>query len=752
MSRWHLLASQAVFLGIVCPLLMILDGLLSWRLRRARIEDADAPAPNSTKERVAWALAVIAAEFPLLRLAPPLLPEKLWGDTETHARMGRDLALYGLDSGWLDGLLAGFPFAQHYPPLPWLSLALEVALGLSPVRAVQWLGWTFLFLTPLVVYFCLLEVPRVRPALAAMGAGFVALISPYNPFFGGFEVFFSVGLISQTMGLPLVLLWMRSVLRGDGWGKVVLWSILAAASHPQLSVAGVLFLGFGVVAAGSRALLTRFLWGAVMLGVTALGLYGQGMVGLRVPFGWPDAFGWRHVGFTPDRLIWWLEDGDLFDQGGSGVMTNWMIAALLLALPRLRRPEVRGAFFALVLGLLVSVSGPSLPKLGMLGELALKFIQPLRFVALLPIAAAVLIVVVTEALARNLAEFSRLRARPLPLGWVRGVLVAASAICLIFALPPRLAYVRTWPDVLRRLKPPPGYDADLVKSWLSEPAEGRVWYDAEDESFVRLFTLDGLSLDTPRQIGATGAVGGHVGVHLLAFNRLEPSRPGSVRRAEALGVRHLLWPKDEVPSEWRELHASEAMRMLVREGGGDLWGVGCITKRYSGDNRALGRKLYAELRTSEGADHLLDPARYIEIEWTKGEVRESEVPLEGCSSEGAQLRPLESRPGFYRAEIESDHPVDVVLRIAYFQNFRVTMDGNDEPRRAVAPGFVSLRVPAGRHTVVVESRVWPGMLPSFGPAALILLLLAGARSRAGSAWLSRIFRRGQSRVSMRPSV
>src|SRR5690606_20368769 len=159
-------------------------------------------------------------------------------------------------------------------------------------------------------------------------------------------------------------------------------------------------------------------------------------------------------------------------------------------------------------GLLVSVSGPSLPKLGMLGELALKFIQPLRFVALLPIAAAVLIVVVTEALARNLAEFSRLRARPLPLGWVRGVLVAASAICLIFALPPRLAYVRTWPDVLRRLKPPPGYDADLVKSWLSEPAEGRVWYDAEDESFVRLFTLDGLSLDTPRQIGATGAVGG----------------------------------------------------------------------------------------------------------------------------------------------------------------------------------------------------------------------------------------------------
>ncbi len=731
---------------------MILDGLLSWRVRRAGIRDTDALETTSQRGRLVGAVAVIAAEFPLLLLAPPWLPEKLWGDTETHARMGRDLALHGFGSGWLDGLLAGFPFAQHYPPLPWVSLALEISLGLSPVRAVQWLGWLFLFLTPLVVYLCLLEVPRVRPALAATGAGFVALISPYNPFFGGYEVFFSVGLVSQTMGLPIVMLWMRSVLRGDGFGKVLLWSILAAASHPQLSVAGVLFLGFGVVALGQRKLLTRFLWGAATLGLTALGLYGQGMIGLRVPFGWPDGFGWRHVGFAPDRLIWWLEDGDLFDQGGSGVMTNWTIAALLLAVPRLGRPEVRGAFCALALGLLISVSGPSLPKLGMLGDFALKFVQPLRFVALLPVAAALLIAVATEAVARDVAAISSGRLRRLSLDWVRGGFIAAGAVCLIFALPPRLAYARAWPSVLSRFKSPPGYDTELVKSWLDEPAEGRVWYDTEDEDFIRLFTHDALSLDTPRSIGATGAVGGHVGVHLFAYARLEPLRPGSARRAEALGVRHLLWTGEALPSEWRELHAAGKMRMFEREGGSDLWGVGCVREGYSGENRALANKIYGELRTGVGADHLLDPSRYVELEWTEGDLLVREVPLDGCSAEGARLRPIERRPGRYRAEVETDHPVDVVLRIAYFQNFRATIDGKNEPRRAVAPGFVSVRVPAGRHTVVVESRVWLGMIPSLGPAALALLLLASARARAGSAWFSRVLRPRQSRVSTRPSV
>src|SRR5690606_2286847 len=131
------------------------------------------------------------------------------------------------------------------------------------------------------------------------------------------------------------------------------------------------------------------------------------------------------------------------------------------------------------------------------------------------------------------AAISSRRSRRLSLDWVRGGLIAAGAVCLIFALPPRLAYVRAWPSVLSRFKSPPGYDTELVKSWLAQPAEGRVWYDIEDEDFIRLFTHDALSLETPRSIGATGAVGGHVGVHLFAYARLEPLRPGSARRAEA---------------------------------------------------------------------------------------------------------------------------------------------------------------------------------------------------------------------------
>jgi len=712
---------------------MLLDGLLVWRLRKTKPTLEATPFATNRSARAIAGLGVLFAQFPLLFLSPGALPAKLWGDAETHARVARDIVLHGLQQGWLDGLLAGFPFAQHYPPLPWLTLALEISLGLSPERAIQWLGWSFLVVTPLIVYICLTELPRVSVSFAALGAVFFSWIAPYNEFFGGYEVFYRSGLISQTMGLPFVLLWVRSVVRAERTSLIFLWSALAMATHPQLSIAGVLFLGLALVALGQRRRLKTYVWGSAALGLFAVAIYGQGAAQLRVPFGWPESFAWRQVGFSASRLEWWLVDGDLFDQEASGVLTQLTIVSALLSLPRLHRPLVRVASLTFVLGLMLSVSGPLLPALGPLGAFLLKFIQPLRFVALLPPAAALLVTVVLDQLSQDLIRVARGRAREKWMIWIRRGMVAALSGLLLAALPNRLEFVQKWPHLLAKLERPDGYELAQVSQWLAQPGRGRIWYDVESKVMMRVFSYDALSLRTRHPIASTLAVGGHVGVLLEAYPRLEPFREGSARRAEALGVRTALLAEARVPAGWISVARSGSMQLVEQNPPIDLIGAGCISSRYSGSNANLARRLFADLRDTTSTDRILDPKKLVQLEWSEGEVREAEVPREGCSIATVSVHEFSEAPGRFRAEVTSANPVDVVVRAAYFPSFVLRLDGVVQPIRVVAPGFPSIRMPAGRHELIAEAKVWNGMLPYLGVATLGLAGLAFGRSERGCA-------------------
>lgn len=731
---------------------MLFDGLMVWWLRRRGARSEQSPRDSSRNARRAGLVAVLLAEFPLLRLAPPSIPEKLWGDAETHARMGRDLARYGLESGWLDGILAGFPFAQHYPPLPWLALALEISCGVSPVRAVQWLGWLFLALTPLVVYGCLVQIPRMSAIFAALGAIFFAWIAPYNEFFGGYEVFFSCGLLAQTMGLPLVLLWMRSVVRRDSSALILLWSGLVMGTHPQLGVAGFLFLGIGLVAIGRAPLLRTYLWASAALGAFGFGIYGQGMATFRVPFGWPEGFGWRHMGFPASRLVWWLEDWDLFDQNGNGLLTALSIAAWLLALPRLKQPAVRAVAAVFALGLLISVSGPSLPKLGVFGALILKFIQPLRFVALLPVAGAALVAVVSQAWSKDLSQLARGIAPVLRAVWVeRGLGVALALLCAP-SIAGRIDYATKWPQMLTNFVVPRGYDFSRVRSWLLGSPEQRVWFDSTDSELVKLAGYDGFSVNSTRAIATTSAVGAHVGFLLAASQKIEPKRAGSDRRAEALGVRNVLTTLPQSPEGWRVVDRSGEVAFLEHERPTDLVGLGCVVGHYTGSNAALSNRLHADLRDAHATDRILDPEKFLEIRWSAGEVVETGAAPAGCLASDARARLISSSPGLYRVAVESSHPIDVVLRVTYFQSWKLSLDGAPQALRAVAPGFLTLRVPPGRHEITADSAVWAGMRSSLGLAALALLALALGRSPLARSRLLSSVSSGRSRVSTRPSV
>jgi hypothetical protein len=83
-------------------------------------------------------------------------------------------------------------------------------------------------------------------------------------------------------------------------------------------------------------------------------------------------------------------------------------------------------------------------------------------------------------------------------------------------------------------------------------------------------------------------------------------------------------------------------------------------------------------------------------------------------------------PGAIEAVVEAPAPVDVVLRVSAFPTWRVTLDGETVGRTdVVAPGFVAVRVPSGRHRVAAVVSTLPGyaVFIALGAAGVVLASL-----------------------------
>jgi hypothetical protein len=159
-------------------------------------------------------------------------------------------------------------------------------------------------------------------------------------------------------------------------------------------------------------------------------------------------------------------------------------------------------------------------------------------------------------------------------------------------------------------------------------------------------------------------------------------------------------------------------------------GVGCIVRAWRGNDGALRSRLVEALRNEEGADRLLDPNRFVELRHDGAHaVVESEVGEGACAFEGARVTLKAREPGALEAVVESSSPLDVVLRVAAFPTWAISVDGARASRTAlVAPGFPSVRVPAGRHRVVAVAGALPGYLVLVVLAAVAVAALGLVRA------------------------
>jgi hypothetical protein len=729
-----LLLGQLVLLGLLCLLILCATWLV---LRGAAGEPRGSVAwhaPRGRHEIAAGALLVLVSSLPLLFVAPWTHGSAHFfpADAASHAKVALEIAREGLPHGWLESYLGGFPFGHHYPPLGWLLLALGMRAGLAAGTAVNSLGFIATLAAPMALYAACVRA-GARPIHAACAGCMLSLVSPYNPFVGGFEVYFTIGLLSQAVALPLCIGFAAAVARGAR-AEAALLGALSMSAHPQLCSACIVLIGIVASldgARGRRGAVACALGASVLAGAA---LYGQGLQTLRVPFGWPPGITWRQLGFGAARLVWWFRDGDLLDKDSHvPALTSLALASALTCALLFERRAARALLLLALAGVAVSSSGRALATLPKWGPLLLEFAQPLRALALVaPIFAALLAVALEEGIARL-----RGVAPPGP-GKLRQLTtltaVAVSLCALGLAVPARMRAARQ----LRELRAGSaagrcvgvlGFDRAKLSSWFHSLRGGSLWFDQrEAQPLATCLESQGLELESRAPIGNTSAVGSHVGLLWVAAKQLQPERAGAAGRAQALGIGYVIRVASAgaapLPGFARR-EVSGQVELLEVAGAGRAH-LGCVRERWSGSDRALRERLTRELSTAQGADHLLEPERFVELVQGQGDVTVARVDRE-CDATHATLDVAEREPGALEAVLESDAPVDLAFSATAFPTWRVSVDGAPGvPAGMIAPGYVYVHIGRGRHRIVatVSSMsgygVWLG-LAGLGVAALAWL-------------------------------
>ena len=736
-------------LGVVVLVALVACG---WLARRERLHGAVPPArwERASSSRLSWCIAwatVALAHAPYLReVASYVGPRALmWSDQFSHAAVGQALAKGALAHGWIDTYNGGFPFGPHYPSVGWLTIAGLVVLGVPASQAVKLLGVASTLAVPAVVLFLARRL-GMRPAAAALGTIALSTVTPYTSFVGGWGTFLTIGLVSQSLAMPIVIAWVFSLF--DRRALAPALAALAVAAHPQIfTPAAIVVLVTAVVAfdARARAAVMRSFIAAAALGVA---LYGPGVATLHTPFGWPPMEPWRTVGYGAGRLADWFGDGDLLDWERPPIFTYAWIVAMVVVVARAHVSRVcRGVAVAAVVTLFLAVCGRWYVHAGALGAFLATFLQPMRALALVPVAAAATIAVALQELGAVAIAVSAERGSLLAAHAARAAPWVATVGFALTVFPSNARFASTlravqdeeWRGACRERVP--GFDAPTLAGWVAHLDRGRVAFD-EGDHLEHCPALFGVELASAVPLSESLGAGAHVGVACVAFQALRPAARDSAMRAESLGIRtiiHRASRKLTPDDAWRTIATRGEVEMSERVGGTDVVGVGCVSHRWSGSDAALRDALFADL---VGDAHVLeDPRALTELVTTSGPVVREDIAHDDCDARAADVREIKREPGVYEATVLATSDVDVVFRASAFPTWRVVVDGVRATVKVVAPGWFAVRVRAGAHHVIAEVSPLRGYAAGIVLALVVVLLVStGALGRARKALANRAAR------------
>lgn len=716
---------------VLILILVLFVLVLHLAARRSR-----APSSLAPSTRRAWIVATLAI---VASLAPVLLDahllagprSRLVSDASSHLSVAEDIASHGLPHGWIPTYNGGFPIGLHYPPVGWLLTAGLLRLGVHPVVAIKGLGLGALVAVPLLIFLAS-RLAGARAASAATGAIAIAWITPYIQFTGGWESFFVVGLLSQALVIPAVVLWVASLAMRSRVDPAPVVAALCAATHPQVFAVASVTIAGGVLATGRRELIARACRSILGGGLVALALYGPGVRTMTPPFGWPPDLGWRHVGFGPSRVLEWVVEGDLLDYRHGGAITAAWCASCVVHLLRPREPASRALLVSTLVTIVLAGSGPALARTGAFGAAVLSVFQPMRALAMMPVVATASIIGALDTIATWLAAIGeqlppkaqRLSSLALPYTLV---LVALAVV------PPRASKLHNLAlNLSRDLNPdacaPPidGFAGDVVEHWLSVAPHGRIAFSTD--SLHTCAATHGSELRRSEPMASSFGAGAHVGIHAVAFDSVASAAPTSAARAEALGVRTLIHTRAQrpgPPEAWQLVHRAGELEVSRRIGGTDYVGLGCIRHVLLGREKEIAAELFAMLDNHAARSTFLDDVRtLIELRPSDGPSRHEPIDAGECDETRATLRETAREPGAFEAEVDTSVDVDVVFRATAFSGWHVYDRGVELETRRVAPGFFSVRVGPGRHQLEAIVRLPSGYGVLIAAAILTVCALA----------------------------
>lgn len=680
-----------------------------------------------------WPLLAVAAAvaFGLWTLRAEATSVSLPNDAAVHTSMvawaadriaGGHLPL----DGWYPDVALGSSRFHHYQSLPHVLAGLP-ALAFGARTVVAWSTYLLLALWPIAVYAGgrLLGLERWPAALAAVASPLV-VSAPGLGYEWGSYVWRGYGTWTQLFGMWLLpLSWglgWRAVDRGGRFALPAGVLALTVAVHLLTGYLALLSLAPFVLARPRE--LPRRLARALVVGVGALLVAAWTVWPVLADRVWTvqDEFSrntFYYDSFGARRVLGWLVSGGIFDRGRFPALTLAAALGLLVALRRsLSEPQLRALLGVGLLSLLLFFGRPTLgPVLRLLpgsGDLFLR-----RYVFGVHLAGVYLaglgLVAALGLLSRGV---TRLRRRPLAAP-AAGVLAALAVVgALAPAWTERAAWAAQgarWIAEQRAADAADGADVAALVAVARERGPGRVYAGMRSNWGARYRVGQ-----VPLYAVLVGSSVEQVGFTRPTWSLSSPIeyRFSDVRadHLDLFGVRYLIYPEDRTPPAGARELARRGRHVLWELPGAGYVEVVDVAPAIRAGRTDLGVRVADWLRSGEvGRRH---PGVAFEGhpappptagEGPPGEVLAEEVAL---------------REGRAAAEVALPRRGAVLLETSFDPRWRASVDGRPVRTWMLAPSFVGVLVPPGRHRVAFSYEPFPRYDLALGLGALTLLALA----------------------------
>ena len=697
-----------------------------------------------------WAPAALVATavlFNLVVLRAETTQVPNLNDGSLHTAMMR-VALHNIDQGrlplggWFPYLSLGSAQFLHYQSLPHVIAAIPSAI-FGTANVYVWSLYLLLALWPLSVYAGarLLGWDRWIAGVAALIAPLLVSVTGYG-YQDSSYTWSGFGVWTQLWGmwlLPLAwgLSW-RAVNHGRNYALAALAIALTIACHLLTGYLALLILVPWVLCDPSQ--LRRRLIRAVIVGGGALLIAAWVLVPLVSEAGWSGNLEYYQGTFYFDsygaqQVLGWLFTGQLYDSGRFPIVSLLVGVGLIVCIVKMRRDKRARALFAawalsLVLFFGRSSLGPVLNILPGSGDLPLH-----RYINGVHLAGLMLAGVGVVWLARFLlAGLPRVLPRLYATAAAAGIAVASVAL-LIPAWSQVASYNANGADLIsvqQQADATDGADLTALINRVKAAGDGRA-YAGTKANWGHEYLIGSRPVYLELENADVDAIGAWLNTESISSDVEAHFDERNLADYDLFNIRYLLLPQDHPPPV--------PAYLLARSGRHTLWEV--ATSGYLEVVDTVGQPIVAD-RTDIGPQmagfmesNALQQLQFPTVAFNGAAAASPTLASAGASGGPAGAVTTQSAAladGVFSGDVTANRSSVVLLKTTYEPGWQVTVDGARAQPIMVAPSFVGVSVPPGRHSVVFRFGTYPfyASLLALGLITFLVLVFAPRLSPVGA--------------------